>query len=206
MFNYFNFRKFRRIEELTQSMNHLEATPRHESKLPQTSTSMYNVTDDVPNIIDTHHPKSSNTAPDDYANINHTEPNSEDDGVQTFDPTCVSISDMPTCCAMQSLHQRIAIEKAKLMKNLEDVNCEKRLVDEGIVRMNALQRQYIAIEKQMEYDGSNGHICQWHRDHEMCCSTSDKSRVESTTTSNQSNCNEFLILFDCTIKMMYFAF
>lgn len=60
----------------------------------------------------------------------------------------VSDISRPVCCRMQALRNQIAFEKATLMKNLE-VNSEKRLLDEGIDRLQELQRRFVVLEKRL---------------------------------------------------------
>lgn len=74
-------------------------------------------------------------------------------------------TDLPVCCRMQALRHQIAFEKATLMKNLE-VSGEKRLLDEGIDRLQELQRQYVAHEKRLAYDVASA-TCVWHRDQQQ---------------------------------------
>lgn len=57
-------------------------------------------------------------------------------------------SNLPVCCRMHALRTHIAYEKATLMKNLE-VNTEKRVLDEGIDRLQELQRRYVDLEMRL---------------------------------------------------------
>lgn len=125
---------------------------------------------------------SDNTAsPDDHSAANEDTLNGN-----TVQPTNTS-DDIPTCCAMQSLRHSIAFEKAKLMRNVE-VNSDKSVLDEGIDRLHALQRQYFALEKQIEYGSHQGdQVCSCHREHDESPCV-DKSLTTSITTS-RSNCN-----------------
>lgn len=109
-----------------------------------------------------------------------------------------------TCCAMQSLRQSIAFEKAKLMRNVE-VNSDKIVLDEGIDRLHALQRQYFALEKKIEYGSQHGdQVCSCHRENDEPCI--DKSVAASISTS-PSNCSCFKNKCICTINVniMYFS-
>lgn len=72
-------------------------------------------------------------------------------------------ADLPICCRMQALRHKIAYEKATLMKNLE-VNSEKRLLDEGIDRLQELQRQHMAFEKRLAAADARGTLCAWHKE------------------------------------------
>lgn len=54
-------------------------------------------------------------------------------------------------CAMRILRQNIAAQKAQIMKNLELNNCNKQELDEDIVKLQHMQKQYILYEKDMAY-------------------------------------------------------
>lgn len=60
-------------------------------------------------------------------------------------------SGQPPCCDMRRLRHQIALEKAKLMKNLE-LNCDKSILDNGITVLQELQLQYVRFER----DNLNG--------------------------------------------------
>lgn len=106
---------------------------------------------------------------------------------------------LPTCCAMQSLRNKIALEKAKLMRNVE-VNSNKCILDEGIDCLHALQRQYFALEKQIEYGNHNGdQVCVCH-ELPVGSSCVDQSVADRVTTS-RSNCNShsYTVHLQCII-------
>lgn len=80
------------------------------------------------------------------------------------------------CCSMQKLRQDIAAEKAKLMKSLE-LNCDKSILDEGITRLQELQRQYVNCEK--EVGGC---------DHSPCLSAGDESCLSGSDEEHHRHC------------------
>lgn len=98
-----------------------------------------------------------------------TDADCDDDDDDDDDQGCCA--DLPACCRMQALRHQIAFEKATLMKNLE-VNSEKRLLDEGIDRLQELQRQYVAHEKRLAYDAAAAR-CVWHKDQQLLAEADD---------------------------------
>lgn len=113
--------------------------------------------------------------------------------------------DVPVCCRMQALRHKIAYEKARLMKNLES-NCEKRILDVGIDRLQELQRQYMSFEMRLAFEGPTA-VCIWHKDqhdvgellhHPLAASGGSVSEMHSASgrryasgsmsRSNQSSC------------------
>lgn len=66
--------------------------------------------------------------------------------------TCQKPQVHSTLCGMRILRQNIAAQKAQIMKNLELNNCNKRELDEEIAKLQHMQKQYIAYEKDMAYN------------------------------------------------------
>lgn len=54
-------------------------------------------------------------------------------------------------CSMRILRQTIAAQKALIMKKLELNNCDKQHLDEEIAKLQQLQKQYYAYEKDVSY-------------------------------------------------------
>lgn len=71
----------------------------------------------------------------------------------------------PPCCDMRRLRHQIALEKAKLMKNLE-LNCDKSILDSGITVLQELQLQYVRFERE-NLNGDGVCSCLSHDDDMM---------------------------------------
>lgn len=69
------------------------------------------------------------------------------------------------CCDMRRLRHQIALEKAKLMKNLE-LNCDKSILDSGITVLQELQLQYVRFERE-NLNGDGVCSCLSHDDDMM---------------------------------------
>lgn len=78
------------------------------------------------------------------------------------------------CCDMRRLRHQIALEKAKLMKNLE-LNCDKSILDSGITVLQELQLQYVRFER----DNQNG-------DGTCSCLSHDDDMMEHMTSVGDS--------------------
>lgn len=71
----------------------------------------------------------------------------------------------PPCCDMRRLRHQIALEKAKLMKNLE-LNCDKSILDSGITVLQELQLKYVRFERE-NLNGEGVCSCLSHDDDMM---------------------------------------
>lgn len=52
---------------------------------------------------------------------------------------------------MNMLRQKIAVQKAQIMKNLELNNCDKSKLDDEIMKLQSLQKRYFNYEKDLQY-------------------------------------------------------
>lgn len=78
-------------------------------------------------------------------------PTSEAASTSTLSEKCLSPQTHSIHCAMRTLRQNIATQKAQIMKNLELNSCDKNQLDNDIAKLQQLQKQYVQYEKDVCY-------------------------------------------------------